>query len=69
MLKHRFGGTIHIINKPNVCGVTWQVTSNESFAKIKKAAQRVKTGLPREFQDQLFAFLNTFDYKAKPGHN
>lgn len=60
MLKYQFGGTVHTIRRPNQSGITWQATSDESFTRIKKAAQRFKSGLPAEFKKQLFAFLTAF---------
>lgn len=59
-LKGLFGGTVHVIKRPGKQGVTWQITSKESFALLEKAVRRVSDGLPDEFLKAMTAFLERF---------
>lgn len=59
-LKDLFGGTLHVIKRPGKQGVTWQLTSKQSFVSLRKAARRVSAGLPDDFTKALEAFLDEF---------
>ena len=58
LLGREFGGTVHVAR--NNAGVTWQITSDDSLLRLKKVAQKVKSGLPPEFYKQLTAFIAVY---------